>query len=218
MIHYEGRIHERLIGFKSPMIYPVRLKHYGYDLNDEDLSEKKHERRIRLLKMDIEEYPDNPLPYHYLSCCYLSRDLLYETIDVSLKAIKLAEKQKNKNPVFLWSRYNASIAYYKLKDFKNAESMALSAIAVDKRHLDSHFILIPLYLDQSRWHEVIKYGNEYLLLTKQFKKKPEEFGAIVCTSISKYWKVFIWMGIAYYETGNIKQAEQSFRHRCITCL
>jgi len=29
LIHYEGRIHERLIGFKRPMIYPVRLMHYG---------------------------------------------------------------------------------------------------------------------------------------------------------------------------------------------
>jgi glycosyltransferase involved in cell wall biosynthesis len=211
LIHYEGRIHERLIGFKRPRIYPLRLMHYGYDLNDEDLSEKKHDRRIRLLKMDIEEYPDNPLPYHYLSCCYLSRNLLYETIDVCLKAIELAERQNNKNSVFLWSRYNASIAYYKLKDFKNAESMALSAIALDKRHLDSHFILIPLYLDQSKWHEAIKYGNEYLFLTRQFKKKPEEFGTIVCNSISKYWKIFIWMGIAYYETENKKEAEQSFR-------
>jgi glycosyltransferase involved in cell wall biosynthesis len=211
LIHYEGRIHEGLIGFKSPMIYPVRLKHYGYDLNDEDLSEKKLERRIRLLKMDIEEYPDNPLPYHYLSCCYLSRDLLYETIDVSLKAIELAEKQKNKNSVFLWTRYNASIAYYKLKEFKNAESMALSAITLEKRHLDSYFLLMPLYLDQLKWHEVIKHGNEYLLLIKQIKKNPEEFGTIVFNSISKYWKVHIWMGIAYYETDNIKEAEQSFR-------
>jgi len=210
-IRYEGRIHERLIGFQRPMIYLVRLMHYGYDLNDEDLSEKKLERRIRLLKMDIEEYPDNPLPYHYLSCCYLSRDLLYETIDVSLKAIELAERQNNKNSVFLWTRYNASIAYYKLKDFKNAESMALSSIAIDKHHLDSHFILIPLYLEQSKWHEVIKYGNEYLLLTKQIKRKPEEFGTIVINSISKYWKVLIWMGIAFYETDNMKEAEKSFR-------
>ena len=211
LIHYEGRIHERLIGFKRPRIYSVRLMHYGYDLDDEDLSEKKHERRIRLLKMEIEEYPDNPLPYHYLSCCYLSRNLLYETIDVSLKAIELAERQNNKDSVFLWSRYNASIAYYKLKDFKNAESMALSAIELDKRHLDSHFILISLYLDQSKWHEAIKYGNEYLLLTKQIKKKPEEFGTIVSNSLSEYWRVFIWMGIAYYETDNIKEAEKSFR-------
>ena len=98
MIHYEGRIHERLIGFNRPRIYPVRLMHYGYDLNDQNLSEKKHERRIRLLKMDIEESPDNPLPYHYLSCCYLSRKLFDETMDVSVKAIELANKQKDKDP------------------------------------------------------------------------------------------------------------------------
>lgn len=211
VIRYEGRIHERLTGFKRAAIYPVRLIHHGYDLNDKDQSDKKFENRIRLLKMDTEEYPDNPLPYHYLSCCYISRNLLHETLDNGLKAIELAERQNNKDSVFLWTRYNAALAYYKLKDFKNAEAMALSSIEKDRRHLDSYFILVPVYHDQSKWHEAIKYGNEYLLLTKRIKNRPGEFGTIVSNSLNEYWKVLIWMGIAYFETGNIKEAEGSFR-------
>jgi len=211
VIRYEGRIHERLTGFKGAAIYPVRLIHHGYDLNDKDQSDKKFENRIRLLKMDTEEYPDNPLSYHYLSCCYISRNLLHETLDSSLKAIELAERQDNKDSIFLWTRYNAALAYYKLKDFKKAEAMAISAIEKDGRHLDSYFILVPVYHDQSKWNEAIKYGNEYLHLTQKIKIKPEQFSSIVSNSLNEYWKVLIWMGIAYHETGNIKEAQRSFR-------
>jgi tetratricopeptide (TPR) repeat protein len=211
VIHYEGRIHERLVGYKSLRIYPVRLIHHGYDLNDQALSEKKNQRRISLLKKDIEEFPDNPLPYHYLSCCYLYCSLFHETLEVSLKALELAEKKNDGNTVYLWTRYNAAMAYYKLKDFKNAEAIALSATAIDKRHLDSYYLLTAVYFEQSKWPEVIKYGNNYLHLSRQIKNKPEEFGAIVANSFNASWKILTLMGIAYYETGNLMDSDKSFQ-------
>jgi glycosyltransferase involved in cell wall biosynthesis len=211
IIHYEGRIHERLEGFKKPKIYPIHFKHYGYDLNDEAISEKKQQRNISLLKMDIEDYPDNPLPYHYLSCCYLPRGLFQETIDVSLKAIGLAKKSNNENPIFLWSRYNAAMAYYKLKDLKNAESMALAAITLDSRHLDSAFILTLISFDQSRWSDVIKYGDKYIKLSNKFKKSPEDFGVIVANSLNESWNISVLMGIAFHETGEFNKSKESFQ-------
>jgi tetratricopeptide (TPR) repeat protein len=210
-IHYEGRIHERIVGFNRPKIYPIHLIHHGYDLDDQNLSENKHQKRISLLKMDIEESPDNPLPYHYLSCCYLSQKLFDETLDVSVKAISLSNKKKDKDPIYLWSRYNAAVSYYKLKDFKNAESIALSAIAIDKRHIDSYFILTLTNFDQGKWFDVIKYGNEYLFLSVKIKKTPEYFDVIVNNSLNQSWKILLLMGISYYQTENIKEAEQSFR-------
>jgi glycosyltransferase involved in cell wall biosynthesis len=210
-IHYEGRIHERLVGYKNLRIYPVRLIHHGYDLNDQVLSEKKNQRRISLLKQDIEEFPGNPLPYHYLSCCYLYCSLFHETLKVSLKALELAEKRNDRNSVYLWTRYNAAMAYYKLKDFKNAEAMALSAIAIDKRHLDSYYLLTAVYFEQSKWTEVIKYGNGYLDLSRQIKNKPEDFGTLVANSFNSSWKILTLMGIAYHETNDLMDSCKSFQ-------
>jgi len=209
-IHYEGRIHERIVGFKRPTIYPIQFMHHGYDLNDQNLFEIKHQRRVRLLKMDIEESPDNPLPYHYLGCCYLSQKLFDETLYVSIKAINLANKKKDKDPIYLWSRYNAAVSYYKLKDLKNAESIALSAIAIDKRHIDSYYILTLTKFDQGKWLDVIKYGNKYLLLSDKIKKNPEHFDVIVNNSLNQSWKIFLVMGISFHQIENIKEAERSF--------
>jgi glycosyltransferase involved in cell wall biosynthesis len=210
IIHYEGRIHNRVVGCKNVKIYPIHFLHYGYDLNDQDLSETKHKRRISLLKMDIEDDPENPLPYHYLSCCYLSRNLLHESLDVSLKALELAEKKNDRNSAFLWTRFNAAMAYYKLRDFRNAESMALSAISLDEFHLDSYFILTTIYFDQSRWTEVIKFGKLYLILIKKIKNNPVLFGTKIANSFNEAWKVLGWMGIAYHETGDKINAEDTF--------
>jgi tetratricopeptide (TPR) repeat protein len=160
--------------------------------------------------MDIEESPDNPLPYHYLGCCYLSQKLFDETLNVSIKAINLAKKKKDKDPIYLWSRYNAAVSYYKLKDFKNSESIALSAIAIDKRHIDSYFILTLTNFDQGKWLDVIKYGNEYISLSDKIKKNPEHFDVIVNNSLNQSWKIFLVMGISFHQTENIKEADQSF--------
>jgi len=211
IIHYEGRVHNRLVGFKRPQIYPIQLKHYGYDLKDKAKAELKHLRRIELLKRDIAEDTENPLPYHYLSCCYLPRGLLHETLEVGLKAIRLAQTTNNRNPVFLWTRYNTAMAYYKLKDLANAESMALSAIISDHRHLDSYYILTLVSFDRSKWSDVTSYGNEYLSLSDRIKKYPEDFGAIVANSLNESWNIQVLMGIALHELGRLKESEKSFQ-------
>ena len=211
IIRYEGRIHERLVGYKNAKISPVHLIHYGYDLKDDDLSERKNQRRIRLLNMDIQDNPDNPLPYHYLSCCYLYRDLFDETLKAGIKAIELAEKNNNEDPIFLSTRYNVAMAYYELKDFKSAETIALSAITLDKRHLDSYYLLTAIYFDLSKWLDVIKYGKDYLNLCTQFKNNPEKFGTMVANSFGSLWKIQILMGVACNETGDTMQSKELFR-------
>jgi glycosyltransferase involved in cell wall biosynthesis len=210
-IHYEGRVHNRLVGFKTPKIYPIHILHYGYDLNDKELSEKKQKKRITLLKMDINDQPENPLPYHYLTCCYLPGGLFNETLEVGLRAIELAKKENSENPIFLWTRYNLAMAYYKLKDFENAKSIALSAIAINKSHLDSYYILTLTSFDQLSWSEVIKYGNEYLHLIEQLKSNPEDFGTVVANSLNESWNILVLMGIAYFETCKLADSKDSFQ-------
>ncbi|MBU1571547.1 MAG: glycosyltransferase family 2 protein, partial [Proteobacteria bacterium] len=100
VIHYEGRVHNQLVGITSAKFYPIKFIHYGYDpfvANDR----KKFERTVSLLKKDLEENPDNPFTHHYLSCSYLSRKMDNETIEHGLKAISLAEIQDNHSVMFL---------------------------------------------------------------------------------------------------------------------
>ncbi len=212
VIHYEGRVHNRLTGIKNPQIYLIGLLHYGYDLSDAELSEKKYHRRVSLLKQDIEDTPDNPLPYHYLGCCYLPKGLYHETLDVSSKAIGLAEKHNDKNPIYLWSRYNAAMAYYQLKDYNNAELISLEAIKINDHHIDSYFILTLVNHELKKWDDVISYGKKYIELCELFEKDPDKFGILVSSTLGMDWNILVLMGIASYETGKEKKSEDFFNN------
>ena len=209
-IRYEGRVHNRLVGFENPIIYPVHILHYGYDLEDQKKSKMKHQRRIKLLKKDIEDDPENPLPYHYLGCCYLPKGLYQETLDVSFKAINLSELKNDNNPLFLWSRYNAAMAYYKLADYTNAGIMAHCALKINDLHIDSHFILILVNHECRKWTDVISHGDKYLNLCKRLKNNPAEFGTIVTSSVNQAWNILVLMGIAYYEINDDEKADELF--------
>jgi glycosyltransferase involved in cell wall biosynthesis len=210
-IHYEGRVHNRLIGHKKPKIYSIRFIHYGYDLNDVELSNKRNERRVSLLKKDIEEMPENPLPYHYLSCCYVPLGLYHETLDVGLKAIELAENQGNNGEIYLWTRYNVAMAYYNLMEIDKAEQLALSTISIDERYIDSYYILTLIYFDQWKWDKVVKFGEKHIQLCSRMKSHPEEYGVIISNTLNDRWNTFVLIGIAHSEQNNSNEAEKAFK-------
>ena len=133
-------------------VYPIRIIHHGYDLNQTQ-SEEKFDRTVSLLKMDLAEDPHNPITYHYLSCSYLSRGMYWQALEASLTAIRLAEAKHDRNLLYLWSHYNAAMSYYRLQDLERAEEIALLALKKYSKHIDSHFILILVYFDKKRWSE-----------------------------------------------------------------
>jgi len=72
VIHYEGIVHNRVVGMRSVKASHIELMHYGYNV-DEKTAHEKFLRTAGLLKKQIEEDPENPMPHHYLGASYLSR-------------------------------------------------------------------------------------------------------------------------------------------------
>jgi glycosyltransferase involved in cell wall biosynthesis len=215
LIHYEGRIHERLVGIQTAKVFPIRLIHYGYDLNQAQ-SKKKFDRTVSLLKMDLEENYENPMTYHYLGCSYIGQGMWKESLDNSLMAIRLAEAGNDLNMIYLWSHYNAAMSYYRLKELNMAEETVLSALKKYPHHIDAHFILSLVYFDIKQWSRLIKHGNEYLRLIKNFKESPETFGSLVTNSVGEAWNVKALIGMAYFEIGQSKRSERAFEE-AIAC-
>src|SRR5574340_23114 len=53
-IHYEGTVHNRVVGYSSPKASRVELMHYGYNVEEKKASEK-FIRTTELLKKQIAE-------------------------------------------------------------------------------------------------------------------------------------------------------------------
>jgi glycosyltransferase involved in cell wall biosynthesis len=210
VIHYEGRIHERIVGMKNAKVFPIRLVHYGYDLNQKQ-SKQKFERTVSLLKMDLADDPNNPITYHYLGCSYFSQGMFREALETSMKAIQLSEDKNDQNMIYLWSRYNAAMSYYRLGDLKNAEDIALSSITRFSRHIDAHYLLTAIYYDHQKWSCTIDHGHKFLNLVSLLKRSPSDFGNLVTCSLNEKWNTHILIGIAYFELGQETNSQESFK-------
>ncbi len=209
VIHYEGRVHNRVVGMTNARVYPIRMLHYGYDINQVQ-TEKKFARTVSLLKMDLEDNPENPITYHYLSCSYLSRGMYREALEASLTAIRIADLKNDGRLVFLWSHYNAGRSYYHLKDLPNAEKIALAALKRYPKHIDSHFILIMVYFEQKRWAELMDHGSEYIRLINLLKTSPILFDNLVTSSVNEIWNIYVLIGIGHFELSQYEEATEAF--------
>ena len=70
-IKYEGIVHNKEVGCNNTKFYPIQIVHHGYNLNESKMKEKFN-RTTSLLKAQIANRSDDPLPHHYLSASYLS--------------------------------------------------------------------------------------------------------------------------------------------------
>jgi len=208
-IQYEGRVHNRLIGIRNAKVYPIRLIHHGYDLGQTP-SRKKVDRTINLLKMDLEDDPENPITYHYLSCSYLSERDYPHSLDLSLTAIRFAEENNDPNMIYLWSHYNAAMSYYQLKRLDKAKEISESALKKYPDHIDSHYVLSLVYFDQQEWSRVIEHGYKYIRLANLLETSPEHFGNLVTCAANEEWNIQILIGIGYFELDQPEKCHDAF--------
>jgi len=194
---------------------PFRLSSYGCDLMQSP-SKQNFERIISLLKIVLKDNPNNPITYHNLSCCYLSQGMFRNALDTSLKAIELFEDTNDPNMVYLWSRYNAAMSYYRLGDLKNAEKIALLSLSKFSLHIDAHYILTAIYYDLHQWLQTIDHGHKYLSLVKSLKISPEDFGNLMTCSLNEEWNIHVLIGIACSELGQEVNSQESFK-KAVQC-
>ena len=214
-IIYQGIVHNRLIGFRKSKNSPIKLLHYGYDLGDE-INRAKFERTTALLKKQIKQNPEDPLPYSYMAASYLTLNLFEEAIDAGTTAIKLADEQKNYDTIFLWTHYLASAALYATKRFEEAKQYCSKALKRFDRHIDSWYILSRVYFAEKDWVNLFRCTGEYLNLVELVKKSPEEFGAIVNENVGSIWKIYLIIGFAKFAKGHkeiaLKNYEKAFNN------
>lgn len=215
-IHYEGRVHNRVVGEKASKLYPITIFHEGYNLPPEQ-SHKKFLRTTKLLKQEIQEDPQHPRAYHYLAASYLSENMYDEAIHVAMKAIKLAEDNDYHDFIYLWSHFIAGISYLKTNKVDEAEEVCLRAINKSPKHLDAHYLLTIIYFDKKNWDKLFHHSSEYFALLDRIQKTPGEFGPMVHNTINHQWRVHLHRGFAFTELGKQEEAREAFSRALSLC-
>jgi tetratricopeptide (TPR) repeat protein len=208
LIRYEGRVHNRLVGYTNSLLYPVTIHHEGYNLSREQ-SNKKFLRTTTLLKRDIEENPSHPRAYHYLAASYLSQNMYQEAIEAAKRAIFLAEQSQAEDFLYLWSHFIAGFACLKTGDLNQSERICRDALKKSFLHLDSHFILTIVEYHKGNWASSIAHSSEFLQLCERHRSRPGDFGPMVHNTIRHGWQVYVYSYLAFRHLGKEEEEKRN---------
>jgi len=110
-IYYEGIVHNSPHGFKEPAAYydKIEVKHYGYDLSEED-QKTKHDRTLGLLLKRLEVNPTDFATYFYLAMVYGQDDNFERCIEFCVKYIRKKDQIPRFNPSIYYTLVQACMA------------------------------------------------------------------------------------------------------------
>jgi tetratricopeptide (TPR) repeat protein len=213
--HYEGTVHNNLKHSGLSKKANIKIYHYGYHQGDEQM-EKKFIRTSTLLREQIKNDPQNPIPRHYLATSYLDRQKNDECIHEALEAIRLFEQQNDNIQPQLLTYYTASIAFYRKKDLTNAETYALKAIDFYADYVDAYCMLSSIYLMQKEHNKCIEASKKFLKLLKAIESDPTKALVIPYNNLQHDWLVHSRMAIVYYEQNKEHEGARSLK-TAISC-
>jgi tetratricopeptide (TPR) repeat protein len=209
-IRYQGRVHNYLVGLKKTMFIPIRLYHHGYN-QGADMDRKKFERTTSLLKLDINDDPKNPRPYHFLAASYLSTKQFKEAADYAEEAMVRFEKNQMVLHNYLWCLYMASASHFHLGDTEKASSYAGKGIAVFQDHLDSHYMLALIAARQNEFSAFQRHADQYLEIKERIETKPETFGEMVHNTLGSAWVLDVNRGFFLLDECREKEADATLK-------
>ncbi len=208
--HYEGIVHNDLKHSGLTKNANIKIYHYGYNQGDEQM-EKKFIRTSTLLKKQIKNDPDNPIPRHYLAISYLDRQRNDDCIQEALEAIRLFEEQNSNVQPRLLTYYTASVAFYRKRDLANAEAYALKAVDFYADYVDAYCILSSIYLMRKEHNKCIEATKKYLKLLRTIESNPTKALVIPYNNLHHAWLAHSRMAIVYYEQHKEHEGIQSLK-------
>lgn len=208
-IHYEGSVHNQLMGTNKGLTSSIVIYHKGYCL-DAEKEEQKYLRTTTLLKNEIEKDPDNPKYHHYLAVAFLGKKLYDKALLECEKALHFALNQNQEDDLYLWTHFVGAISCMNTNRIDEAEKMCLEALQINPMHLDSHYLLSSIYYVQDNERAFISHSDKYLSLIKLLNNNPEKFGLMVHNTVNHEWRIHLHRGFVYTYLGKKEKGKKEY--------
>ncbi len=208
-IHYEGIVHNNLVGFKNHAASLGGIIHYGYDQGPE-VARKKFERTTTLLRKQIEANPENAIAHLYLSVSFASMGRHEDALREALTTVELVEAQDITNKQYVKPYYFAVRSHILARRYDEADGLCRRALDRFGGHIDIFAAETEIRFEKKDWDGVIETGSRYRDSLEQYRNRKHE---PVLMSISTYgdeWKICAWMGTAKLELGDPEGAQALF--------
>jgi len=204
-IHFQGIVHNQLVGVKRARMTPLRINHNGYKQSREaDL--KKFRRTSSLLKKQIEAEPDRALTHIYLSNSYAMVNKNEECLKEALTAIRLIEEQDIRNKQFIVAYNRATEVLIEKDKLLEAEEICRKAIDRFDERIDPSAYLVSIYYRLHRWSKLIDAAESYLYELEALLEGRLSPAMRYVTTAGAKADVLFWLAEAYLHTGEVDRA------------
>lgn len=205
-IYYEGIVHNNIIYSGKCLYSPLSIIHHGYNLTEDEMK-KKFLRTTTLLKKQVKDDPNNPIPHQYLAVSYIGEKMYDEAITEGRRAIDIADNEGKGLNNFLVSYYVTSAAYFEKSKLEKSEAYALKSVELDDKFLDGYCLLCFVYYNLKNYDSFLHNSDKYLAIWNDISVNPER--ANNAHTIGHKWKIHLLRGFYYlsgnqYEMGNIE--------------
>ncbi len=154
-IRYEGIVHNNIVISPPIQTTPIRIYHYGYDL-DAEKKAAKFERTTSLLKKVLAETPDDARAMFYLMKSYGSAGKKEEAIEYGERFLELARGRNLKLTDTYWyeALWTLSAAWIASGDLEKAEEYVKKGMDLDPDYADMYHLLGKIRGSQGNFEEV----------------------------------------------------------------
>ncbi len=215
--HYEGIVHNEL---RLPVSEPVlradiRLIHYGYGL-DWEMMTKKIARSKTLLLKQLADNPDNAFANFNYSQILRGEhktppaEVCREILDHSGRAVNNSDPEKaGQRHIHLMALDQMASAYFYLREFDNAERVALQALELEPSYLDALFALGNIFAGKRDFARAIPAYQNYIAAADKYNPGDETQNLILIHAGDQAAAYFS-LGLVYEEMQQGPEAIASF--------
>ncbi len=206
--HYEGIVHNQLKCEGEALLADIRIHHYGYNLEPEQMK-KKHNRTENLLKKQIAENPDFIFAWSNLVRIYRCQKLWDDAIETAQKALEVDSLDAN---ITAHQMILCDMAYsiFMKKDYDSAIETCARLLELNQDNLDGNFYLGGLYICKKDYQKAIRYYKRYIEISGRDSSKRKYDYLIVDThgSQAQAWNN---MGTCHVELGQNDRGVLAFQ-------
>ncbi len=209
--HYEGLVHNRPVVTGKVARSKVRLIHFGYN-EDPRTMERKHERRLEMIRKWVEQEPENFRAYSYLAHTLLSRaESLAEAAETAAKALELA-RQTNQPPREYPHIYYALINSLALLE-RDDEAMqhAQDCLAIMPVYPDPLFFICAIHYKRQQWEKVVETAEHFARLQADCRARPDHFIFFENMTYDQLNQVYFRWAVALGQLGREEEMVEVFQ-------
>ncbi|HGJ67104.1 TPA: tetratricopeptide repeat protein [bacterium] len=206
--YYDGIVHNQLICEGASVMTDIRIYHYGYNLNSEQM-QKKFKRTETLLKKQVQENPNYIFGWMNLVRIYKCQELWDDALKTAEDVIN-TKREIIDDTTYQMIVYDMIYSIFSKKDYDRAEKLCAEILESYPNNLDINFLRGSINICKNNYQKAIRNYMQYLRISEEGLGL-SEYPNIIVDTFSSQGQAWNNIGSAYAEISQPDKAIDAYK-------